>query len=467
MSDASEPRAATIERYGIEPVPAHLRTVRWQDLFCILINFQLNPGQILVAGMSVAAGLPVWAAILAQTGGTLLAFLAYVVMATIGVDHGVPGQVAARMAFGIRGAKLLPSVLRTVASVYWFAFQTVAGSLAIVAVLDRWTGTAHSLLVISLVFGFLQALVAVVGYGSLKILSRIALPLKLVILGWVLWSFVVYPDPHFRPAAVFGYAGHGFQWLLFVTWLNTATSTWLTMITDAADFCRYSRSRRDMWIGTLAASGVGAAVVGTIGAYAAGATEGHLDNAFALMAQISPTPLSFCLLLLVIVFDNWTINVLNLYTGGLSLLNVFERIGRFGATVAVSILGIALSSFPSLAQGYTGWLILLGTAFSPVAGILLADYLLLKRLRPDVPALLQPHGRYWYAGGVNPAAMLWTAIGVALSLWIVPASMPVPVIVLLLSGGGYFVTMRLWARRSGAMAAAIAPVAAGTSVRVA
>ncbi len=441
-----------IERYGIEPVPAALKTVRWQDLFCIIVNFQLNPGQILVAGLSVVTGLSVGQAILAQTAGTLIAFLAYLVMATVGVDHGIPGQTATRMAFGLRGAKLVPSTLRTIASIYWFGFQTVAGSLAIVAVLDRWTGTPHALLPISLAFGLLQALVAAFGYGSLRILSRIALPLKLAIMGWMLVTMATHPDPRFAPAAVFGFRGGG--WLLFVGWFNAAVATWLTMITDAADFCRYSRSRRDMWLGTLLAAGSGTLLVSTVGAYAAAASLGHVANAFQLVAGITGGSLSLALLLLVIVFDNWTINVLNLYTGGLSLLNVFERLGRFRATVLVSAAGIALSAFPSLAQGYTGWLTLLGTAFAPLAGILVADYLVLHRMRLDVPALFEPHGRYWYWSGYNLVAIGWTALGVLLSTLVLPPSWPVPVAALLLSACGYLATMLLLRSRSGPLSRA-------------
>ena len=432
-----------IERAGIEPVDPALKTVRWQDLFSIIINFQINPGQILVAGMSVAAGLPVWQAVLAQTGGTLAAFLAYVVMATAGVDHGIPGQAATRMAFGLRGAKLIPSSLRTIASIYWFGFQTVAGSLAIVAVLDRWTGTPHGLLPVSLVFGALQATVATIGYGSLKLLSRIALPVKLAILAWIAVTLATHADPAFAPRAVFGFQAAQTHWLVFMIWFNTATATWLTMITDAADFCRYSRSRRDMWIGTLSAACVGALLVSLVGAYAAAATHGHVVNAFAVLADITTTRLSLALILLMVVLDNWTINVLNLYTGGLSLLNVVERLGRLRATLLVSVAGIALSAFPGVAQGYADWLVLLGTAFDPVAGILVADYLFVRHMRIDVPALFQPGGRYWYRAGFNPASLAWTAIGVCLALFVVPSSWPVPLVVVLVSGLGYWATMHL------------------------
>jgi len=87
------------------------------------------------------------------TCGVLLATIAYTIMATVGVDYGLPGQVATRMAYGVRGAKWVPSFLRTIASTYWFAYQTVAGSLAVVAILDRWTGTPHSLITVSVTGG--------------------------------------------------------------------------------------------------------------------------------------------------------------------------------------------------------------------------------------------------------------------------------------------------------------------------
>ncbi len=433
----------TIERAGIEPVAPETRTVRWHDLFSIIINFQINPGQILVAGMAVAAGLSFWQAVLAQVSGTMVAFLAYVTMATVGVDHGIPGQTATRMAFGLRGAKLLPSMLRTIASVYWFGFQTVAGSLAIVAVLDRWTGTPHDLLGISLAFGALQAVVAAIGYNSLKWLSRVALPVKLLILVWMGITLTTHPDPAFHPGAVWRFQQHHAGWMLFAAWFNTALATWLTMITDAADFCRYSRSRRDMWIGTLLAVLVGILLVSLVGAYAAATTAGRSDNAFEVVARITGGHLALSLILLMVVLDNWTINVLNLYTGGLSLLNVVERLGRFRATLIVSAVGIALSAFPSLVHGYQGWIGTMGMFFAPLSGVLLADYLFVRRGTVDVPGLFERSGPYWYRAGVNPAAIGWTVAGFVASATVIPAWLPVSVGALILSGAGYLVTMRI------------------------
>lgn len=40
-------------------------------------------------------------------------------MATIGVDYGIPGQVATRMAYGVLSAKWVPSLLRLRAPRGW------------------------------------------------------------------------------------------------------------------------------------------------------------------------------------------------------------------------------------------------------------------------------------------------------------------------------------------------------------
>ena len=40
------------------------------------------------------------------------------------------------------------------------------------------------------------------------------------------------------------------------------------MITDAADFCRYTRSRKDMWWGTMLAGGLATALSVSLGAMA-------------------------------------------------------------------------------------------------------------------------------------------------------------------------------------------------------
>ena len=442
-----------VEQFGIEAIPEGRKTVKWYDLFSIILNFLVNPATILRGGLGVVAGLSFQASVLAECCGILIACCFYIVMATAGVDYGVPGQVATRAVYGLRGSKLIPSFLRSLASCYWFAFQTMIGATAIVAVLNKLTGTEHSLILVSVLFGIVQALVAVVGYESLKHLSRIALPLKIALFAYLFVFLANQANANFAPSAVWAFPGtSGWNWVIFVAWLNASAAGWLTMITDAADFCRYSRTRADMWVGTLSAAAIGTLVSGSLGAYGAAATLGKVANPFVLVAGLSTSGLTLVAILVFIALDNWTINVLNLYTGGLSISNIFERLGRFWTTLIASVVGIALSAVPDVLTSYLQYATLLGNFFSPIAGVLVCDYLFLKRTRLDVPALFAPDGRYRYWGGFNLVAVAWTALGFLFYMFVVPPTWIPTMATIAFTGAGYTLTALIVAARSRIMA---------------
>jgi nucleobase:cation symporter-1, NCS1 family len=314
------------------------------------------------------------------------------------------------------------------------------------------------LVTVSLIFALLQAVVAIVGYDSLKQLSRAALPLKIGILLYAFYVMASHNDPNYAPAAVLAYpGGPKASWLLFATWLNVTAANSLTMVTDSADFCRYTNGRFNMWWGTIAGKLGGTIFAAILGAYGAAATLGKTGNMFQVVADLSTGWLPLTALLLVIALDNWTINVLNLYTGGLSLSNIFEKLGRFWTTLIISVMGIALSIFPDVVNGYTSYVGMLGNFFSPIAGVLLADYLLVKRMRIDVVALFERGGPYWYVGGFNPIAVAWTILGFLIYMFVIPQAWLQTLCTLLITAAGYTLTTRFAVIRSTIMARASRP----------
>lgn len=446
-----------VEQYGVEAIPEEKKTVRWWDVSFMIINFLINPGMILIAGGAVAAGLPFWAAVATVVGGVIVAFAGYAVMATVGVDYGLPGQVATRVAYGMRGAQWIPSIARVISAVYWFAFQTVAGSLGIIAVLRALTGTTYDFVLVTTVFAILQAVVALVGYDSVKVLSRFAFPAKIALTAVFIGVMMTYDDPAYAPSTVLAFdVDIDWRWALVALWLNSVISAWMSMITDASDFCRYSRSRKDMWFGTLGAAVLGTLIAAFVGCYAAVASGGNA-NAFDVISRITTNPLLLGLVLLYIVLDNWTINVLNLYTAGLALVNMVRRLGRFWATLGLGVIGIALSLLPDLINGFTDFMSVMGNLFAPVAGVLIGDYLFCKRMGVDVGALFQRGGRYWYWGGFNLIAVAWTVIGFGVYM-----ALPVEAVqtfsAMVITLIGYVVTARALTPRSARLTAANEPV---------
>ena len=163
------------------------------------------------------------------------------------------------------------------------------------------------------------------------------------------------------------------------------------MITDAADFCRYTRSRADMWWGTMLAGVLATGFSVSLGAYGAAASLGRQHRIpFSLAAEVHPQWITLLVLLIVIALDEITINVMNLYTGGLSLSNLFEGPGRFWNTLFVGIIATFLSAFPMLLERLVPLTTALGNLFAPLAGVLLSHYLFVARCGSMFPRCSRP-----------------------------------------------------------------------------
>ena len=81
--------------------------------------------------------------------------------------------------------------------------------------------------------------------------------------------------------------------------------------------------------------------------------------------------------------------------------------------------------------------------FSPIAGVLIADYLLVKRMRIDLVALFETGGPYWYWKWVNPIAVTWTALGFLAYMFVIPPEYIRVLVTLLATGAGYWAMMQL------------------------
>jgi NCS1 family nucleobase:cation symporter-1 len=62
---------------------------------------------------------------------------------------------------------------------------------------------------------------------------------------------------------------------------------------------------------------------------------------------------------------------------------------------------------------YFNFLLAIGSVFSPLFGLLAADYFVLRRRRLQADQLYEPGGAYWYQAGVNWLAVVAWAAGVA------------------------------------------------------
>ncbi len=409
-----------VEEFGIEPVPAELRTAGWRDLFAINFTFFLNPVMYVLGAFAVVAGgLPLWWAVVAMVTGQALAFSMLIVVAQPGVDYGLPGQVAMRSHLGYWGARLLSSPYRVVAATYWFAAQALTAGLGAQAIYQAMTGDRLPLVPLALSFAVVHATLAVLGFDVMRWLLRGVLPVSLAFTVVLIALYLTTDNPSYAASRVFDSPDQSLTWTGFATYVTVMCGASLTFVTNVADFCRYTPTRRDMRIGLVASALVAAAVTTFVGGYAAAATG--MTNPFVAVADLTSSNLLLVALLVAIVVQGLAANITNVYTAGLSLVNSVPRLGRVRATVVAAVAAVTLSGFPEFVDHAQRWVTHLGNLAAPLTGVILADYLFVKRGRIDVEGLFDPQGPYRYLNGINVAALLAVVAGAG-AYYAVPSS---------------------------------------------
>jgi purine-cytosine permease-like protein len=224
--------------------------------------------------------------------------------------------------------------------------------------------------------------------------------------------YVTTGDARFEVGRVFDSPDQHLTWVGFAGTVTLMAGSTLTIVTSVADFCRYTPTHRDVRVG-LMASAVAAVVVDTfVGGYAAAATGE--TNPFVAVADLTGSNALLALLLVAIVVQGISVNIGNVYTAGLSLVNSVPALGRLRATVVVAAAAVGLSAAPAVIDSAQRWIVHLGNVAAPLAGVMLVDYLVVKRRRIQVSALFDPNGPYRYLNGVNVAAFAAVAAGVGL-----------------------------------------------------
>ena len=149
-------------------------------------------------------------------------------------------------------------------------------------------------------------------------------------------------------------------------------------------------------------------------AHALKARAGGVDDVLAAF----PTLAAGWLVLLILLVDETDEGFANIYSTAVSLQNYFPKANQIQLSILVGIISTLLaaliitSGVPLL--DYENFLLLIGSFFVPLFGVVAADYFLHQKRRYDRDALYQAGGRYWFGGGFNWLAIGTWALGVLL-----------------------------------------------------
>jgi NCS1 family nucleobase:cation symporter-1 len=219
---------------------------------------------------------------------------------------------------------------------------------------------------------------------------------------------------------------------LFLPWLTAMVGFWATLSLNIPDFTRYARTQRDQVTGQAIGllitmplfSFIGLAVTSATVLLYGEAIWNPVDLLARLASEGGGAGLALVSLGAIIVATLSTNIAANVVSPANSLSNLAPRRISFraGGLIAAAI-GIVILPW-KLLDLYQGWLITYSGLLGAVGGVILCDFLWVRRGRLDVEALYAEGSEYAYGGsGVNPAAVWATlaGIGVAVLGLLVPA----------------------------------------------
>jgi NCS1 family nucleobase:cation symporter-1 len=206
---------------------------------------------------------------------------------------------------------------------------------------------------------------------------------------------------------------------LFWPSLTAMVGFWATLALNIPDFTRFARSQRDQVLGQALGLPLPMALLAFIGVAVTSATVVIYGEAIwdpvALAGRMGGVSVVIALLalLLATLTTNLAANVVA-PANGFSNLAPGRISFRMGGYITA---GIGIAIFPWKLLETTGayiftWLIGYSALLGPIAGIMLADYFLIRRTELDHRALFNHDGVYGYRGGWNPAALIALVVGV-------------------------------------------------------
>jgi putative hydroxymethylpyrimidine transporter CytX len=362
--------AATV---GIEPVPPRFRVlgfidyaVLWADLGVGLL--------VLLAGSLLAPGLgflPACAAIILGTlAGTLLLALA----GTVGSDHGIPSMVTLRPSFGIRGS-YLPSLVNAIQLVGWAAFELNIMGRASEEITAPFVGQGSYPLWV-LLWG---ALVVAMALGGPLVVIRQWLEKAgiWIVLGTVSW-IAFWVVTHQDVAAAVARPGDGS--LTFAQGVDLVVAMPVSWLPLVADYNRFARRSSSAFWGTFLGFAMANAAFYALG---------------ALLVLVLPTgdlisailSVAFGAAGLALLLGDETDNAFaDVYSTAISLKNVVPAWPTSWLVVGAGASALVIALTVDLTR-YQGFLYLIGSLFTPLFGVLFADYFLLRRRKYDAASL--------------------------------------------------------------------------------
>lgn len=375
-------------------------------------------------------------AFLALLLGSIILEVVMCIVGIIGQKEGLNTALLARWTgFGEIGASLVGLAIG-ISLIGWFGIQSAISAES----LDGLLPGVMPVWAWSLIFGLVVTAIVAFGFKGMQWLANITVPLFLILVGW---SIISELSRHDLGELLTGPAPGPTMSLWTGTGIVAGGLIVGAIIT--ADMTRFNRSRADVIKQTVVGVSLGEFVIGLSGVLLAHAAAS--GNVVAIVTSSVGV-----VGLIIVITGTLKINDWNLYSSSLGLVNFIstafgKTLHRVTTTIVLGIVGSVLAAAGILGQ-FSSFLIILSVAFPPIAGIMVAEYFIVRRWRPELDATRASGRLPETAPRIVPATIVIWVVS-ALAGYVITWGIP-PVLSLVLSMVLYVIAGKLgWVRGVG------------------
>jgi nucleobase:cation symporter-1, NCS1 family len=419
----------------LAPTTAAQRTWGTYNYIALWFSMSMEVTTYMLASSLIAGGMNWKQAILTILLGNLIVLVPMLLNAHAGAKYGIPFPVFVRASFGTRGANL-PAMLRAFVACGWFGIQSWLGGQAIAAMLAvLWPATAHmpSILWASFLgFWLINMYVVWRGVESIRFLQSFSAPFMLV-MSLILLFWMLHKAGGFGPmlSAPSRFRTTGSFLRFFFPSLTAMVGYWATLSLNIPDFTRYAKSQDSQIAGQAFGLPVAMVLYSFIGIACTSASVTIFGepvwSPITLLGRFHQ-PLAALLALVALLIATLNVNIgANVVSPSNDFSNLAPELISFRTGGLITgFLGLAMMPWKLMSTfgSYIfGWLIGYSGLLGPVAGIMVADYFLIRGTRLDTLSLYCRGGPYEYTRGINPRAIIALVAGVVVALigLVVPA----------------------------------------------
>lgn len=302
--------------------------------------------------------------------GHLIGTSIFALGGVIGTREKLPAIASTKISFGLYGTYLF-SILNVFQLMGWTAVMIRSGANSI-NLITKQLWQFDNIFISSIVIGIFIALWIWIGNNGIQKINSIAVML-LFLLTLVLGAVI------FKDETLLTNTGDGSLSLGGAMELNVVMAlSWLPLI---ADYTRFAKSERGSVWGSFLGYFLGSSWMYTIGLGAAIVSNNPDPSYMMLTANLGIIALGIVLLSTV------TTTFLDVYSAGISFLNLANKLSEKNVGVVMAIIGTAVAvAFPM--EQYEHFLYAIGSVFAPLFAVVITDYFIIKKSEANSNVLI-------------------------------------------------------------------------------